>query len=529
MSGSEPALEAGEIATPVEKTSSGWEPSPAGARIILAFLLVEYFLFFCMTMMSKNLWIDELYVFFTAKADSIGRLIHVQIASPLGIEPPLFSILAHEFLILFPHHNRIVRMPAAFGFFLFLLFFFLFLKRLGGAKLAILSTALLLTTSIVYYASEARPYGLMYGMWGCCLFFWQRARHDGRWSSAVLLALATAVGINSHYFALLMPVPLVLGELITWRSQGIARGKVLAAIAVGYATALLWLPFLKGAALYSKNYGRGFELEQLVAAYRLMLSILPLSLLIRNLVSGTFLIFVAAGLILLMRRGVFTPEVQGGEVDRSAEWIAVCAACVVPFLGAGLALKAHGTLEPRYVLYAISGFCALAGVAIGALVASRAALALALGVICAVACLQETAAVKNNRHLSDIEWQPLPPIPASESIVIADFGKFLLMEAQPNVSPKVVYLYDGKEEVKRFNSDYMTHTAVNAAEIGNLPIYSANMFIKDHPDFVVASWRGFDNWWVDAWPDEGLHVSKTQKAGDWTVYSVSAVGVRSKP
>jgi hypothetical protein len=501
--------------------SRQWEPSDVLGWFLLALLLLQYVVFVSLSYQSRVFWEDEGFTYYTASASSVGRILHVQMTSPVGIEPPLYHIFAHAFLVVFPHHHKVIRIPAAIGFLILLLCTFFFLKRLGGLKLAVIATALLLASQTLYYASEARPYGVILGMWGASLLFWQSARHSTRWLPLVGLAVAIAIAINTHYFAILMPIPIVIAELVSFRRSSAQSWRVLAAITIGYAAMVLWLPFLKAASQYAVNYYSNFQMSDLASAYRYLLSWLPVTKFIRDVISVPFLLFVFAGILILIRRGVFRKS------ERSAEWLALCISCIVPFFGAALAYKQHTILWPRYVLYPLTGFCALAAVGIGALVRRTSGLYAALIVILTVACAQEVSAVRENRIGAAREVQPLPPIPPDETVVISDAFKLMGMESEDeHPSPLLAYVYDRKQEMKYFHSESTTREILNAAQIVALPVYDADSFLKNHSTFVVAAWRDYDSWWFHSWSDKNLKIDSVEKEGPWTIYHVSVLPPR---
>jgi hypothetical protein len=438
--------------------------------------------------------------------------------SPVGIEPPLYHIFAHAFLVVFPHHHKVIRIPAAIGFLILVLCTFFFLKRLGGLKLAIIATALLLASQTLYYASEARPYGVVLGMWGAGLLFWQSARHSTRWLPLIGLASAVGIAINAHYFAILMPIPIVIAELIGFRRRGARARRILFSIGIGYASTVLWLPFLKAASQYAENYYSSFKMSDLASAYRYLLSWLPISKFIRDVISVPFLLFVFAGILILIRRDVFRKS------ERSAEWTALCISCIVPFFGAALAYKQHTILWPRYVLYPLTGFCALAAVGIGALVRRTSGLYAALMVILTVACAQEVSAIRENRIGAARELQPLPPISPDETVAISDAFKLMGMESEDeHPSPRLAYVYDRNQEMKYLHSESTTREILNAAKIVPLPVYNADSFLKNHSTFVVAAWRDYDCWWFHSWKDKNLKIDSVEKHGWWTIYHVSVL------
>ena len=498
--------------------SRQWEPSDTLGWVLFGFLLLQYTVFVFLSYQSRVFWEDEGFTYYTASVGSVGRILHVQMTSPVGIEPPLYHILAHAFLVVFPHHHKVIRIPAAIGFLILVLCTFFFLKRLGGVKLAAIATALLLASQTLYYASEGRPYGVTLGMWGASLLFWQIARHSTRWLPLAGLSVAVAIAINTHYFAILMPIPIVIAELVSFRRRGAHSLRVLSAIAIGYAAMMLWLPFLKAASRYSEHYYASFKMSDLVSAYRYLLSWLPISKLISHSISVPLLLFALAGLFILIRRGVFR------DSERTAEWAALCISCIVPFFGAALAYKSHTILWPRYVLYAVTGFCALAAVGIGALVRETRALYAALIVILALACAQEVSAIRENRIGATREVQPLPPISPDQTVVISDAIKLMGMESEDeNPSPRLAYVYDREEEMKYFHSESTTREILNAAQIVALPVYDSDSFLKSHSTFVVAAWRDYDSWWFHSWSDKKLKIDSVEKEGPWTIYHVSVL------
>jgi hypothetical protein len=498
--------------------SRQWKPSDALGWSLLAFLLLQYIVFVSLSDQSRVFWEDEGFTYYTASVSSVGRVLHVQMTSPVGIEPPLYPILAHAFLVVFPHHHKAIRIPAAIGFLVLILCTFFFLKRHGGVKLAVIATALLLASQSLYYASEGRPYGVALGMWGASLLFWQSARHSTRWLPLGGLAVAVAIAINTHYYAVLMPIPIVIAELICFRRGGAHSWRVLFAIAIGYTSVVFWLPFLKAASQYAENYYSSFKMSDLASAYRYLLSWLPISKLIRDFISVPFLLFVVAGICILVRRRAFE------ESERSAEWMALCISCIVPFFGVALAYESHGMMWPRYVLYPLIGFCALAAVGIGALVRGVKGLYIALILILAVASAQEVSTIRDNIAAAKREVQPLPPISPDETVVISDAFKFMGMESEDeHPSPRLAYVYDRKQEMKYFHSESTTREILNAAQIVALPVYDADNFLKNHSTFVVAAWRDYDSWWFHSWSDKNLKIDSVKKEGWWTVYHVSVL------
>jgi hypothetical protein len=505
-----------ESAVQAEQPSRQWQPSHALGWVLFVFLLLQYIITVSMTDQSKPFWLDEVCTYYTASVTSVSRVIQVQKTSPLAVEPPLNDIFAHAFVEAFPRQHKVIRIPAAIGFLALVICTFFFLRRLGGVKLAVIATALLLASQSLYYASEGRPYGVALGMWGATLLFWQGARRNLNWPPLAALAVAIAAAINDHYFAILMPIPIVIAEIVSFRQRGTRPWRVLFAVSVGYVSALLWLPFLKAGSQYGTDHP--IHLYQLKIAYKFMLLLLPTFNYVGDFVSALFVLFVFAGIALLVRSGVFR------ESEGYAEWVALTSSCLIPLFGAALAYMTHGPLEARYVLYAVTGFCALAAVGIGALVQRTTGLYLALIFILAVACAQEVSVVQENRTATRREDQPLPPTSPDQIVVIADYGKFLGMESEDDrPSARLAYVYDRNQEIKYFHTGFTSHAIVNAAVIASLPVYDADSFLASHSAFLVAGWRGYESWWFHSWGDKNLKVDGVEKDGPWTIYHVSVL------
>ena len=116
------------------------------------------------------------------------------------------------------------------------------------------------------------------------------------------------------------------------------------------------------------------------------------------------------------------------------------------------------------MLYAVTGFSALAAVGIGALVQRTKGLYVALILILAVACAQEISVVQENRQATRREEQPLPSTSPGQTVVIADYGKFIGIESEDDhPSPRLAYVDDRKQEIKYFHTEYSTRAILNAS------------------------------------------------------------------
>ena len=103
-----------------------------------------------------------------------------------------------------------LRLPALLGFLMMqtrsLCCLFVFARRIGGRIAGTIALAFPVCTGIFYYASNARPYGLILGFSALAMVSWQAAVTPGRRRTGWLVALALALiaVINIHYGFLIM-------------------------------------------------------------------------------------------------------------------------------------------------------------------------------------------------------------------------------------------------------------------------------------------------------------------------------------
>lgn len=108
------------------------------------------------------------------------------------------------------------RLPATLGYLAASGCLFVFVRRARAGNLfALLAVLLLWSTPSFYYATEARPYGLILGLGGVLLISWQHAvRHERRTASLAAIAVAELCLVFLHPLAILAAMPLLFGELV---------------------------------------------------------------------------------------------------------------------------------------------------------------------------------------------------------------------------------------------------------------------------------------------------------------------------
>src|SRR6201996_9538872 len=215
---------------------------------------------------------DEIFVLQTDGVSSLRELIHIQRNYPISLDPLVFHVLAHACTKIFGPTALALRLPSIFGFLLMQVCIFFATRVIAGSRAALIAMAFPAFTATLFYAPEARPYGLLLGFYALAFLAWQTAtrRSDQRLVALVVLAIAVALTLNTHYFGILILVPLWLAEL--WRTVQRRRidFAVIGSIVLGMAAIVFALPFQKAAGEFRKHYynAGAISLRAVTQAYR---------------------------------------------------------------------------------------------------------------------------------------------------------------------------------------------------------------------------------------------------------------------
>ncbi len=118
---------------------------------------------------------DEFFVLQTDTAATVSQLIHIQRTTPISLDPLTYHLLAHASVRLFGANAFALRLPSFLGYLLMQVGLFVFVRRLAGDRAAIFALAFPALTATLFYSAEARPYGLLLGLYALTLVAWQSA------------------------------------------------------------------------------------------------------------------------------------------------------------------------------------------------------------------------------------------------------------------------------------------------------------------------------------------------------------------
>ena len=330
-------------------------------RLVLAAFTLIYAAGAAIRAWSKPFWYDEIVTLITARMPNWTATLRA--AAACDASPPLPHLATHFCIRWFGENEITARIPAMIGFWVFCLCLFFIVRRRAGMLYGLAALLLPAATGAGDYAVEARAYGLELGFCGLALLAWMRAAEGLRRKIALpLLALSMAGAFYCHFYALLMYLPLGLGELLrTVRKRRIDVG-IWASLAAGGIPVLVKLAtiravihgFLHTWAIPTADRILGFwEVEGLH-----FLTVLAILLCLGALVKA------------------FSAEDSGGEEPPPAiladhEWLACAVLMLVPFIAGLLAVLVTHSFTERYAIFAVAGFVLLVTALIAQLGAGR--------------------------------------------------------------------------------------------------------------------------------------------------------------
>jgi 4-amino-4-deoxy-L-arabinose transferase-like glycosyltransferase len=464
---------------------------------------------------------DEIFVLQTDSVSSVRELIHIQRHYPISLDPLLFHLLAHAGTKLFGPTALALRLPSIFGFLLMQICLFFAVRRIAGARAALIAMAFPALTATLFYAPEARPYGLLLGLYALAFLAWQTAarREDNRTGWLILLALAIALTLNTHYFGVLILIPIILAELARTISR---RGRRLdlpmaAAILLGCAGIVFALPFQRAAAEFRKHYynAGAISLRAITQAYRsLFVNYTTQTLAIQRLEAALLCLF-ALALVLICTRRIRSAEIS---LPRP-ELVFLLALVALPLFGVLLAVFVTHSIEVRYVLSAIIALAIFFAIAtepwFRRLSPTTLTALLAFAILLSGFIRIRGEQASSSATLAQLILPPslkaqLLSMPDSR-LYIQDIGHFEVAsyyEPDPDIRSRIALLYSRAEELKYDRHDTASLTAEHMQHFTGFTIVPYAQ-LKSAP---------------------GEHMLVLYHSGwDWTDQALAADGVRITP
>lgn len=467
------------------------------------FLLVVvscvYFAVTSLLASRKPMWSDELFTLYIARLSSLSEIL-AALSTGADQNPPSYYFVTHVFLKLMGEAPLVARLPEVLGVFLMSLCLFYFVSGRLPVLYGIAAMTFPFTTVAFEYAYEARPYGLVLGFSGLAVLCWQRVtKRSGRVWWLVGLAASGAAAISSHYYAVLLLVPLGVGELVrSWSDRRIDY-PVWAALGLTLLPLLVFYPLLEAASTYSQYFWSSPKWSNIPGFY-LFLLIPTLGPIVATLMVASV--------------WAFSEESPGPSSNATTKGLllheiaAGIGFIAVPVVAVVLAKLATGAFASRYVLMAVIGFSILFPVAIHRIQARRNMIGVCFTVF--VFAWFVFTGIIQLRHQSSItnSWQKtyafLQEADRSQlPIVAADLHSFMTIAhyAPQNLSSRIVYLADPQASIRYLGHDTVDRGILDLNPWFHVPVKKYASFMSTHTQFLIyARARGIPSWLGYYWP-----------------------------
>jgi len=446
--------------------------------------------------------VDEYLVRITALSGSPTAVWHILKTAPLAVDPPLYHFLNVYWLRLFGATEFSVRLPSIVAYTFMSFFLYRFVRRYTDAFTGLILLALCLQCGTFPYAYEARPYTLVLAAAAMALVCWAMIVEEGQKRILALagLFLGIAIAVGSHWFGFLVLVPLAVGEAVrTWQKRRIDAA-VWAVLTAGAATALAYLPLLKGASQYRALPWKGVELGDISESFRLVLEpcVFPFTLLLVGLVVGSFFF------------GPRPPRLEASRIPMPV-FVCVAAFALVPFPGFLVGKLVSHAFQPRYALLCTIGLLPLVSLAVRDF-ARRSVTWMGLAIL----ILGGYASFSHYRELSGMPREAdasafadarvilsnsdLPVVPSTDDL-------FLRLEAHGPASVRQRCVFPTDPSFVRLLHENTTFLMTEGLRRWTkLPIPDLTLFLSAHPRFYLVQAGSGQSWLLDRMLEEHADV-----------------------
>jgi len=511
------------------------------------------FAFILLTAVISLLWShhklmsqDEFFVLQTDSVSTVSQLIHIQRHYPISLDPLVYHLLAHAAMRVFGVGAFALRLPAFLGYLLMQVCLFLFVRRLAGERAGIFAVACPALTATLFYSAEGRPYGLLLGFYALTLLSWQSAIRRSAttsggpsfrgfitkgWGALLLLALSIALTLNSHYFGVLLLIPLCAAELFRTIQRRRLDLPVVAAIIAGMACIVFALPFQKPAAEFRQHYYNGgtVSLHAVTQAYRaLFVDYTHTSPATQHIVAFAFVVFALA----LIGACIYRVRQSAAELPH-AQIVFAAVLAALPFFGYLLARFVTHSIEVRYVLGAIIGVTVLLAITLAPLFRREATWRITLALLFFVIIVSGALRIRAEMRTTDEILASLAPSSELKAAILAspnqllyiqDIGHFEVAsyyEPDPFVRSHMALLYSRDQELRWDGHDTASLTAMHMRFFTGFPIVPYEQLrTEPGPHILVLFHSGWD------WTDQALAEDHAHITPLGTALSGDAVSVR---
>ena len=443
----------------------------------------------------KLFWDDEFFTLYLSRTSSWHDLLRA-LATGADQHPPSFYYLTHLLTIVFGSSDVTTRLPAILGFWLLCICLYEIVRDLATPEWAVVAMFFPLSSEFYYYASEARGYGLVCGFAALAMLSWLRSSaYQKRMVYIPLLGVALAGAVASHYYAILVVIPLAVGELVRTRHVRKIDWPIWIAFTCACAPILAFLGTIRSARGYSSHFWATPVWSDAITFYPMEFGLGACVLLGALMMASSFR--------MIGRKRIDESSASWRKPSWSSwQAVAICTLALLP-LPTMLVAKfvTHG-FTTRYCIFAIVGVTVLLFYFI-----SRFALRRSVAAIGMIACVfvfflqvhelgskYEGVRKEMNQDITALSSLSDAPIVVMEVSVMHRLSYY----APRRLASRLVYVVDPNSSVAYLGQDTIDRGLLDLRFWFPMNIVRADSFLTENPRFYVYgetttwSWLTFD-------------------------------------
>jgi len=497
-------------------------------RVLLPAFLVCCLISAWLQSLGKRLWYDEFFSYYIALRPSVADIWRVLLT---GFEPhpPLYVFLSHFTMRWSGASPEALRLPAMLAFCVFELAVFLIVVRAYGDLMAWIAVLVAFATAAWPYSFEGRAYTLILASAAVAFLGWQRVRPGyGGFLWAALAGAGVGAAILSHFYGVVVGVPLLAGEILYIVRLRRFRAPVWLALVFGYLSSLVLLPLIRA---LQGNYAAGYPgvpyWRSFALTYEFLLDDLLGLIILACLIGGFGLLL--RGVAVSRRPEPDTTAQKGFEPHEIA---AILTLALLPLIQQVMIGMVHGAYFPRHAIATVLGFCLLAPALIFTISKRAPAVAMVLIAACALFALWEQGrAIKRLRAplpFAALDFLAGRDTPRDLPIAVQDSLVYLrLMRYAPEPLRRRLVFPDSPEMAQKYWGNPVNDRAMAGLQICTpLNVVPFESFIANHRQFLVYKAPDEEQplaggWLVNGMTHMGAKVELIASEGPYELYRAS--------
>ena len=215
----------------------------------------------------RHFWFDEIDTFFIGTLPNLKTIWNALLLAGDG-QPIGFYVPVHLCYLIFGASEISLRLCAVIPFWLTTLVLYYAVARRTSPFYGLIAALAPTCTVAFQYSFEARPYALVLLFSACSFVAWQFAKEGRkRILSVPAVAVTLAAAISVHYNALLIVIPIVIGELVYTVRNRYIDWAIVIAVCASALPILFLLPHIQAIHVYSKSYWSQTNFSTLSSIY----------------------------------------------------------------------------------------------------------------------------------------------------------------------------------------------------------------------------------------------------------------------